>query len=139
METIVVGIDGSETSRHALTWAATEARLRRARLRVVHAWFEPFVDGYFAAPAQFERDVIEEAAHECLDKAVASIPSGSPELLVDPLLVHGRAEAVLVHQAENCDLIVVGSRGRGGLKELVLGSVSHSVVHNAACPVIVVR
>jgi nucleotide-binding universal stress UspA family protein len=138
MNTIVVGIDGSEPSRRALEWAADEARLRNARLRVVHSWFEVLV-GLYAAPVVYEQIAAEEIAQERLDKAVASIPDGSPELLVEPVLVHDRAESVLVHESEGADLLVVGSRGRGSVAELVLGSVSHHVLHHARCPVVVVH
>ena len=140
METIVVGIDGSESSQRALDWAANEARLRHARLRVVHAWLEPpLAGGYFLAPAPYEREAIEEAGQEVLDKAVASIPAGSPEIAVDALLVHGTPETVLLNHADQAAMVVVGSRGRGGFTELVLGSVSRGVVHHASCPVVVVR
>lgn len=139
MAQIVVGIDGSEASQRALEWAADEARLRGAHLRVVHAWLEVFVDGSFTAPAVYERDAIEQAGRELLDKAVASIPDGAPELSVDSVLVHGQPEVVLLEEAEKADLVVVGSRGRGGLAGLLMGSVSQRVVHHAPCPVVVVR
>jgi nucleotide-binding universal stress UspA family protein len=139
MAQIVVGIDGSEASQRALEWAAEEARLRGAHLRVVHSWLEVFIDGTFTAPAVYERDAIEQGAREVLDKAVASIPDGSPELSVEPVLVHGQPEVVLLHEAENADLVVVGSRGRGGFAELIMGSVSHRVVQHAPCPVVVIR
>ena len=139
MAKIVVGIDGSEPSQRALEWAAEEARLRGAHLRVVHAWLEVFIDGTFTAPAVYERDAIEQGGREVLDKAVASIPDGSPELSVEAVLVHGQPEVVLLKEAEKADLVVVGSRGRGGFAELIMGSVSHRVVHHAPCPVVVIR
>ena len=139
METIVVGVDGSDASERALMWAADEARYRHAKLRVVHAWFEVFVDGYFTAPMPLERSAVLVAAREVLDKAVASIPSGSPEIAVEGVLVHGEPGVVLLHEAETADMVVVGSRGRGGFAELVMGSVSHRVVHHAHCPVVVIR
>ena len=127
MTQIVVGIDGSEASQHALEWAADEARLRRAHLRVVHAWLEVFVDGYFAAPAVYERDAMEQGGRELLDKAVASIPDGTPELSVEAVLVHGQPVVVLLEEAKKADLVVVGSRGRGGFVGLLMGSVSQHV------------
>jgi len=139
METIVVGIDGSEQSQRALEWAAAEARVRGAKLRVVHAWLEVFISGYFAAPAVYEREVVEQAAQEELDKAVAAIPAGSPELTIEPVLVHGQPEAVLLAEAGDASMLVVGSRGRGGFAELVLGSVSYRVIHHARCPVVVIH
>lgn len=139
METIVVGVDGSEESERALAWAADEARRRNAKLRVVHAWFEVFLDGYFAAPMAYERDAVVAAAQEILDKAVASVPAGSPELAVDAELVHGQPEVVLIDESRAADMIVVGSRGRGGFAGLLLGSVSQRVVHHAHCPVVIIR
>ena len=139
MTEIVVGVDGSESSKHALEWAAEEARLRGAHLRVVHAWFDVYVAGYFAAPAMYEQAAIEEAARETLDKAVASIPDGSPELSIEAVLVHAQPEAVLLKASQQADMVVVGSRGRGGVAGLLLGSVSQRVVQHAECPVVVVR
>jgi nucleotide-binding universal stress UspA family protein len=139
MTVIVVGVDGSESSRRALEWAAEEARLRGATLKVVHAWFDLFVTGYFAEPAVYERAATEEAAREVLEKAVASIPDGSPDLQVEPVLVHGQPEAMLLLASQTADMVVVGSRGRGGIAGAVLGSVSQRVVQHAECPVVVVR
>lgn len=139
MTKIVVGIDGSEASQRALEWAASEARLRGAQLRVIHSWLDVFVDGYFTAPAIYEREAIEQAGQEVLDKALASIPDGSPELRVEGVLVHGQPEVVLLEEAKDADLLVVGSRGRGGFAGLLMGSVSQRVVHHAPCPVVVVR
>jgi nucleotide-binding universal stress UspA family protein len=140
MTVIVVGIDGSESSQRALEWAAEEARLRGALLTVVHAWMDVFVAGsYYAAPSVYESTAVGEAARETLDKAVASIPDGAPALSVEPVLVHGPPEVALVRQSKRADMVVVGSRGRGGFAGLVLGSVSQRVVHDAECPVVVVR
>ena len=139
MTVIVVGIDGSESSQRALEWAAEEARLRGATLKVVHAWFDLFVAGYFVAPAMYERAAIEEAAREVLEKAIASIPDGSPDLEVEAVLVHSQPEAALLHASQTADMVVVGSRGRGGIAGALLGSVSQRVVHHAECPIVVVR
>lgn len=139
MTVIVVGIDGSESSQRALEWAGEEARLRGATLKVIHAWFDPFVAGYFVAPAVYERAAMEEAAREVLEKAVASIPDGSPDLEVEGVLVHGQAESVLLCASQTADMVVVGSRGRSGIAGALLGSVSQRVVHHAECPVVVVR
>jgi nucleotide-binding universal stress UspA family protein len=74
-----------------------------------------------------------------LDKAVASIPDGSPAVAVEAVLVHGPADAVLLHEAKDADLVVVGSRGRGGVTGMLLGSVSQHVVQHCPCPVVVVH
>ena len=111
MTEIVVGIDGSESSQRALEWAAEEARLRGAHLKIVHAWFDWFVaTGYFSAPAMYETSAIEESGRAMLEKAAASIPAGSPELDVEAALVHGRPESVLLNASQEADMVVVGSR-----------------------------
>jgi nucleotide-binding universal stress UspA family protein len=139
MAPIVVGVDGSEASERALHWAAEEARLRGTTLRVVHTWFEVFVQGPFAAPAMVEREAVERAGQEVLDKAIASIPDGIPAVAVEAVLVHGSPEVALLHEAKDADLVVVGSRGRGNVAGMLLGSVSHHVVQHSPCPAVVVR
>jgi nucleotide-binding universal stress UspA family protein len=139
MELIVCGIDGSETSLRALDWAADEARLRGATLRIVNAWFEPIVVGYpFAGGMAIETEAIEEAARQILRDAMARLHAGDGELTIEEGLVHGTPAAALLQQADKADLVVVGSRGRGGFAGLLLGSVSQQVVHHAPCPVVVV-
>ena len=123
----------------ALAWAADEAKVHKATLRVVHAWIDPLIGGYFASPTVFVSEAIEEAAQGVLDEALATIHDEDGELKVEPVLVHGVSASALIREAEGADLLVVGSRGRGGFKELVLGSISHQVTHYATCPVVVVR
>jgi nucleotide-binding universal stress UspA family protein len=90
MELIVCGIDGSETSLRALDWAADEARLRGATLRIVNAWFEPIVVGYpFAGGMAIETEAIEEAARQILRDAMARLHVGDGELTIEEGLVHG--------------------------------------------------
>ena len=139
MPTIVVGVDGSEPAQRALAWAADEARLHKAKLRVVHAWFDPMIGNYFASPTVFVSEAIEQAARGTLEEAVAMIRNEDHALTVEPTLVHGLSTSVLLREAEDADLVVVGSRGRGGFKELLLGSVSPQIMQHAPCPVVVVR
>ena len=139
MKQIVVGIDGSEPSQRALAWAVEEAKLHNATLRVVHAWFDPMIGNYFASPTVFVSEAIEQAARGTLDDALAAIKHEDGAPPIEPILVHGLSAPVLLREAEDADLLVVGSRGRGGFKELVLGSVSHQVVQHASCPVVVIR
>jgi nucleotide-binding universal stress UspA family protein len=136
-ERIVVGVDGSETARTALRWALDEARLRNATVEVVHGWHMPYPDGYPDGvvdldPGRFERD-----ARQLLDRIVeegdtAGVPA------VEPILVGDGAARTLLDLAKGADLLVVGSRGRGGFTGLLLGSVSQQVVHHAPCPVVVI-
>jgi nucleotide-binding universal stress UspA family protein len=139
MEQIVVGIDGSEPSMRALAWAVEEAKVHKATLRVVHAWFDPLIGNYFAPPSTAVIAGIEQGARKLLEEAVATIEDEGGALKVEPVLVHGLDSSALLQEAQDADLLVVGSRGRGGFKELLLGSVSHQVTHHATCPVVVVR
>ena len=116
-EHVVVGVDGSAQAAAALAWAVEEARLRSARLTVVHA-------GDRAVPAT-------------LDAAVDAVdPTG---VALERLLVADSPAAALLAAAADADLVVVGSRGRGGFREALLGSVSHHVTQHAPCPVVVLR
>jgi nucleotide-binding universal stress UspA family protein len=146
-ETIVVGVDGSDASRDALRWAAEEARLRSARLVVVHAWSfvppAPLGDpGMLAMPAgdlAGQLSAESEAATAALDAAVTDALGADPATEIDRKVVEGDAGEVLVTEGADADLVVVGSHGRTGLKAAILGSVSRHVVDHARCPVVVVK
>jgi nucleotide-binding universal stress UspA family protein len=145
---IVVGVDGSDGSKTALRWAAEEARLRDAELRVVHvfhsesAWrdlavAEGMTGEQFARVQERLREQDREQAQELVAAAVREIEDG---VNVQSVVLHDHHPAqALVEQAEGADLLVVGSRGRGGFAGLVLGSVSQQCLYHARCPVVVVR
>jgi nucleotide-binding universal stress UspA family protein len=134
---IGVGYDGSPESQRALELAAALARTGGARLRLVHA-----VDLTFAvAPPLDARAYTEmtraarEAAREALDAAIERLGSG---VRAEGAVLEGDARELLVEDSAADDLLVVGSRGRGPIRRVLLGSVSAHVVHEAACPVVVV-
>lgn len=137
MERIVVGIDGSEPAHLALEWAVGQARVRGAALEVVHAWMPaPIGSPYGLAtvdPAPFE-----QVGRATLDRAIAEVDTSGLAAPVERRLVCGGAATVILEQSRGADLVVVGSRGHGGFRGLLLGSVSHQVVHHATCPVVVV-
>jgi nucleotide-binding universal stress UspA family protein len=147
MKTIVVGIDGSDGARAALSWAVEEARMRHAALRVVHAWtLTPIlvpaaafgsIGGAFPAPQ--DDAVFEDENRELLDAAVAAVLDGQRDVPVNKVLVRGSPVPALLEAAEDADLLIVGSRGLGGFGGLLLGSVSDQVAHHARCPVVIVR
>jgi nucleotide-binding universal stress UspA family protein len=141
MATIVVGVDGSEGGAAALEFAASEAALRKARLRIVAAWELPvamFVGDFTPAIDPGTLDALRVRAEHVAEDAAATAKKLQPSLDVEALAVAGRpAEALL--QQDDAELIVVGRRGLGGFKSLVLGSVSQQVVHDAACPVVIVN
>ncbi|MFZ6003446.1 MAG: universal stress protein [Actinomycetota bacterium] len=137
---IVVGVDGSEQSHHALAWAREEARLRGTGVRAAHVWAPPVPVSEFAAmAAPIDIEVYEKLAHGVVDDAVADIGgTAGGEVPVAPRVVRGYPSTALCEQAEGADLLVVGSRGHGGFAGLLLGSVSHQCVHHATSPVAVV-
>jgi nucleotide-binding universal stress UspA family protein len=135
-ERIVVGVDGSPAAQHALAWALDEARARRAALEVVHAWsVPPIVSPY--APSGGIGPILEEAAQRIVDDAVSRANVDGLPVPVTCTVRCGGAAGVLLDAGRGADLIVVGSRGRGGFEGLLLGSVTHQVTHHAACPVVV--
>jgi nucleotide-binding universal stress UspA family protein len=141
-ETIVVGVDGSEGGAAALEFAAGEAAFRGARLRIVSAWqVPPVVYGAdFAPPVDTATwDGFRVRAQEVADDALAAVMKLQPSLNGDALAVHGHPADVLLEQGADAKLIVVGRRGLGGFRSLLLGSVSHQVVQHATCPVVVVN
>jgi nucleotide-binding universal stress UspA family protein len=134
---VIVGIDGSDTSSRALDWALDEGRLHRATVEVVHAWTFPYGTGEKFAAVAFDSTPLEDAARRTLDAAVESADTRGLPASVTRTLTIGSAAASILDAAENADLIVVGSRGLGGFKGLLLGSVSYHIVHHATCPVVV--
>jgi nucleotide-binding universal stress UspA family protein len=139
MKGIVVGVDGSEGSIHALMWAATEARLRGALLTVVHAWHPPYIGGgYPLVPVIYDVELHEKSAQQVLDEAVDAIDPTGLTGRVEGQLVEGGAAGALLAASQDADLVVVGARGVGGFLGLLVGSVSTQVTHHASCPVVVV-
>lgn len=137
MARIVVGIDASKDSIRALTWAVDEARLRDAELELVHAYASA---DYVALPALVTLPTDQEltkAAEAVLDDALAAVDD-APGVRITRTVRAGGAAGVLCDVAEGADLLVVGARGLGGFRGLLLGSVSHQVVAHSPCPVVVV-
>jgi nucleotide-binding universal stress UspA family protein len=133
---IVVGVDGSPASERALRWAAAEAVRRSAALEVVHAWTTPYPlnpPDYFVDPAPFEARGAEILHRMMTSLAGRDVPGG-----MRPVLVRDRAAQALLEAADGAQLLVVGSRGRGGFSGLLLGSVSQDCVQRAPCPVAVI-
>jgi nucleotide-binding universal stress UspA family protein len=143
--TIVVGVDGSNASRTALRWAAEEARLRGARLEAVYVYeHSPSwqMYGYSAEIAAIPVSAMpddrhsRELARSLVERLVTEL--GDVGIEVDAIAHEDRRPAhALVERSRTADLLVVGSRGRGGFAGLVLGSVSQQCVQHATCPVVV--
>jgi nucleotide-binding universal stress UspA family protein len=141
MARIVVGTDGSASGDEAVRFAAAEAASRGALLEIVHVWPEPDTvsPGRIGAPQYVNRKPGEGDAEGIVEHAATIAASVAPDLRVEQAPMAGETVEVLVDASADADLLVVGSRGRGGLKSLVLGSVSHDLLHKSRCPVAVVH
>lgn len=135
---VVVGVDGSAGSTRALDWALDEARARGATLEVIHAWQPPYMGGFPFSTVVPDFAIYEEAARELMARLVEGLDAtGLPQPVKATIECTGAA-AALLHAEDRADLVVVGSRGLGGLKRWLLGSVSHQVTLHATSPVVVV-
>jgi len=136
---VVVGVDGSPTSSLAVDFAFDEAARRHATLVAVHAWDMPTPLG--AAPPWMPDELEEARMAEkvLLSEGLAGHSERYPEVEVRALVVRGTPARAVLAAAEEAELLVVGSRGRGGFRGLLLGSVSQAVLHHASSPVVVVR
>ena len=131
---IVVGVDGSELSRSALSRAAFEAATHGASLDIVHAW------NYLDQPGpDFDPHYGEARARERIDTFVTEVLGDDRPEHTNLVLINDHPAPAVVEAAAGAYMVVVGARGLGGFKGLVLGSVSHHVVQHAPCPVLVVR
>jgi nucleotide-binding universal stress UspA family protein len=165
MGKIVVGVDASPCALHALTWAADEARLRLASLQVVHAYSGQSLAAplYFpsqealpasstagqlppgeerAETAQQQAEfqaAVRRQAEDLIERLLGEAGEAVEGVDVQRTVVEDRhAAEALVDLSDDAELLVVGSRGRGGFATLLLGSVSHAVVLHARCPVVVI-
>jgi nucleotide-binding universal stress UspA family protein len=139
MSRVVVGVDGSPGAGAALAFALEEARLRNLPLRIVSASEVPPVE-YAGATFVPTPDLVEGAelkANTVLAEAMDSL-GPDPGVEIEPVAVQGHPATVLVEQAEGAALLVVGSRGLGGVSSLLLGSVSQSVAHHSTGPLAIV-
>ncbi|MFS8204725.1 universal stress protein [Streptomyces sp. CWNU-52B] len=135
---LVVGVDGSEPSLHAVDWAVDEAALRGAPLRLVYASLWERYEG--AALAQgLGRTSEQILADKIVEAAAHRARRRRPDVKVDTEVLQDAPVPALVREARRAALLVLGSRGRGGVAELLLGSVSLAVAAHADCPVIVLR
>ena len=138
---IIVGVDGTPAAHAALEWAAEVAAGRGEQLRIVHGLGMPMVMGVFTS-GESERyeadDRTREAGHRLLTESAEYARGARPDLDVAIVLAPEDAPAVLLNEAARGDVIVVGSRGLGAVRAIMLGSVSSRTASHAPCPVVVV-
>jgi len=139
---IVVGVEGSKGSRNALRWALEEARHRKGIVEVITAYLPTYVP---AAPdfGYVPLDPIDLVAEvrRMQDAVVAEVveATNATDVAIERKLVRGRPADTLIMAGDGSAMLVVGSRGRGGFRGLLLGSVSQQIAQHAKCPVVIVR
>jgi nucleotide-binding universal stress UspA family protein len=139
MSTIVVGVDGSEASLDALRFAIKEARLHGAEVKAVNAWhIPPVVYEAGWAPVSVDLTVYPKEAQALLEKCVQDADAAGSGVEVKMVVREGQPAKIICEEAGGAELLVVGSRGLGGFRGLVLGSVSQQCAHHAPCPVVIV-
>jgi nucleotide-binding universal stress UspA family protein len=138
---IVVGIDGSPSSRAALRWAVRQAGLINGTVDAVMAWEIPMVaQSYGWAPVYVEETGdFEAAAKERMESVLGAELDPADSQRVSSRVINGHPAQVLLDAACDADLLVIGRRGHGSFAEALLGSVSQHCVHHAHCPVLIVR
>ncbi len=135
----MIGVDGSEAAKEALQYGLHEASIRGTRVRAVHAWSHAVAipaTGPGVLAATDATPFREEA--EALLRTTLEAVAGDTAEQVERLVVEGPAGSAIINHACDAELIVVGRRGLGAVRSLVLGSVSSYVVAHATCPVLVV-
>lgn len=140
---LVIGVDGSEPAERALDWAVREARLRGAALDIVSVWEDPyrydFADTGDTPTLDWDERIVAQSSDELVKGITRRVQVLEPDLEVRALTLEGGPAQQLIRASRGAELLVVGTRGRGGFRGLVLGSVSQQCIAHAHCPVVVVR
>jgi nucleotide-binding universal stress UspA family protein len=131
---IVVGVDGSEHGNAALRWAIEEAKIHGSGIVAVFAWQLPLI----GIPGAFDGDEMERVCKAFLEDAVAAVVTDR-DVTITKLVAQGDVSGSLIEASRDAEMLVLGSRGRGGFAGLKLGSVSHECVQHAACPVVIIK
>jgi nucleotide-binding universal stress UspA family protein len=137
---VVVGVDGSELSEDAIEHAFDEAALRGAELMAIHTWSDADTETVFSeARMRFEWEPLEEAEQRVLAERMAGWQERYPDVRVQRVVERDRPRHQLLERSRGAQLMVVGSRGRGGFRGMLMGSTSQALLHHAECPVMVIR
>ncbi|WP_142002809.1 universal stress protein [Amycolatopsis cihanbeyliensis] len=137
---VVVGVDGSPISDRAIGVAFEEASQRNAPLVAVHSWVDGDYEDVFS-PERFNAvwESVDEVEQRSLAERLAGWQEKHPDVRVERVVVRDRPRHQLLERSGEARLLVVGSRGRGGFRGMLLGSTSQALVQHARCPVLVVR
>ena len=138
---IVVGVDGSPSSRAALRWAVRQAVLTGGTVDAVVAWQVPMVlrTSTWAPIYVDEMSRLEEDARKTLDAVITDEVGPADNHRITARVVNGHPADVLLDAAAGADLLVIGSRGHGSFADALLGSVGQYCAHHAHCPVLIMR
>ena len=138
---VMVGVDGSPTNRSTVDFALAEAAARGVPLVAVHAWWAPSYQAVDAVGAwTVDPVMVKQQAERLITEATAGWSQRYPDLTVDHRLIEDPdVEGSLIEASRSAALMVVGSRGRGGFRGLLMGSVSQALVHHAHCPVAIIH
>ncbi|HET6708037.1 universal stress protein, partial [Amycolatopsis sp.] len=137
---VVVGVDGSALSEGAIAWAFEEASLRNAPLVALYTWHDGDTAGLFSdGNVAFQGEAVQDSGRRLLAQRLAGWQEKYPDVQVERRVEHDKPRSRLLSASHGAQLVVVGSRGRGGFTGLVLGSTSQALLHHASCPVMVVR
>lgn len=132
-QVILVGLDGSACSLEALRWAAGYARAVGGLLRPIVAWSSSSSPEYVTKPD------FETFARKHLEQGLRILRTEFDDVAIEPMIVKGSASSVLTDASRHADLLVVGTRGLGGISATLVGSVSRQCIRHAVCPVVTIR
>lgn len=137
---MVVGVDGSSTSARAITFASDFADRHRCELVAVHAWSDLPMDALAPVRSWDEDwDEVRRRGAQVLAESLDGYPERYPNVATRREVTFDRPAHALLEHADGATLLVVGSHGRGALRSVLLGSVSHALIYHALCPVAVLR
>ncbi len=137
---VVTGVDGSESTAEVLGFAFEAAALRGATLTVMHAWTAPLsMRPGDTRPLVYDLDAVNKGEGRLIADALTGWQDKYPDVPVRRLLLHHAPAKELIRLSHGAQLLVLGARGRGGFRGLLLGSVSQAAIQHAWCPVAVVR
>lgn len=134
---IVVGVDGSDSSKTALGWAASQAKFTRHPLEIISTWQHPTSYGWSdLLPTEID---FKAVAQRMLDETIDIVLGSDHDVDITTKVIQGHPALTLVEHSRSASLVVVGSRGHSEFVGMLLGSVSAFLTAHAHCPVVVVR